>query len=119
MSVSIMRSAMCGLERLSSTAAVMSDRALLMSWRMLESLWFNSSTCLALKVIGWLGKAITHDAPNVASNASQSSEELGAWCLELFLFFHLTIGRSSITQHGLPQCRNRIRAEKFLAVPKQ
>src|SRR5207244_11215113 len=50
--VAIIRSAMCGLDWSNSTDADMSERVLLISWRMVESWWFSSATCSAVKVIG-------------------------------------------------------------------
>ena len=50
--VAIIRSAVSGLCRISSVAASMSDRLLLMSWRRAESLRFSSPICPTVKVTG-------------------------------------------------------------------
>src|SRR6266705_453574 len=52
----------------------MSESVLLMSWRIVESLRFNSSTCSTLKLTGWLGKPMANHALIEALKASQSSK---------------------------------------------
>src|SRR5436190_23274244 len=76
-----MRSLISGLVRINSTAAVMRESILLISWRMRESLRFSSSTCWALKVIGWLAVAIKGRCAEAGDNGK--TEGLPQFCVVL------------------------------------
>ena len=66
-----MRSAVCGLWRINSTAAIIKDSWLLMSCRMVESFVFKSATCSTVKVTGWLGKGMADNGLKAGEKASR------------------------------------------------
>lgn len=68
-SVVIIRSIVCGLWRIKSTAAMINDRLLLMSWRIAESFLFNSPSCSTVNVTGSLGNPIPKNGQNQMSKA--------------------------------------------------
>src|ERR1051325_4754819 len=68
--VAVMRSVICGLARMSSTAARTSERLLLMSWRRLDSSLFSAPICSAVNVTGWFGNSIPYDAAESVAKAS-------------------------------------------------
>src|SRR5207253_9853601 len=70
LSVVNMRSAIWGLCRINSTAATMSDKLLLMSWRKCESLRLSSVKSSTVKVTGALGNAIVKNGSKKQPNAS-------------------------------------------------
>ena len=59
--VATMRSAVCGLRRINSTAATIKASWLLTSCRIADNLFLKSASCWAVKVTGWLGKIIAND----------------------------------------------------------
>ncbi len=87
-SVVAMRSAASGLRRTSSTAAIIRERWLLMSWRMVESWLFKSSICCDASArdgsVNVMAKADYATAAGVRPRTRSNSAMCSSWMMGLW-----------------------------------
>src|SRR5438552_2942188 len=98
----------------------MSERVLLMSWRIVARRRLSSSICSTLKVVGWLGKAMAYDAPKSASMASQSNRQTGVHldtATGARTFLSAAIHERQLRCVLVPVCRKHVAADRNVRAP--